>query len=113
MFSSLTSWSCKKRKKFQFTVTPVNCNRKKKYALQSSFTCILTFSPLKKISDFFLRGGGVCTQPKFGGALRDDTKNGCVADYLQLGRGQNFSLDNIDLNKRKCVVRVNHLLFFP
>ena len=54
----------------------------------------------------------MCTQPKFGGALRDDTKNGCVADYLQLGRGQNFSLDNIDLNKRKCVVLVNHLLFF-
>ena len=113
MFSSLTSWSCNKRRKFQFTVTPVNGNRKKKNALQSSFTCILTFSPLKKISDFFFGEGGVCTQPKFGGALRDDTKNGCVADYLQLGRGQNFSLDNIDLNKRKCVVRVNHLLFFP
>ena len=57
MFSSLTSWSCKKRRKFQFTVTPVNGNRKKKYALQSSFTCILTFSPLKKISDFFFGEG--------------------------------------------------------
>ena len=113
MFSSLTSWSCKKRRKFQFTVTPVNGNRKKKIRVTKQFylyTDILT--PQKNLR-FFLRGGGVCTQPKFGGALRDDTKNGCVADYLQLGRGQNFSLDNIDLNKRKCVVLVNHLLFFP
>ena len=112
MFSSLTSWSCKKRRKFQFTVTPVNCKRKKNTRYKAVLPVNRHSHPSKK-SPIFLRGGGVCTQPKFGGALRDDTKNGCVADYLQLGCGQNFSLDNIHLNKRKCVVLVNHLWFFP
>ena len=32
-----------------------------------------------------------------GGALRDDTKNGCVADYLNRGREESVGNDDVSI----------------